>query len=140
MKKIFQDVLKFLYERDVKYVIVGGMALKYYGSPRETCDLDLCVIEELTNVQAFLKAMEDLGTKYKNVDQYGAYPDKDLKDNNIDIMVSCAGMNFNEMFKNSVKIKIDDFYVYYINKEDLLKNKQALLREKDKKDIDFLIK
>src|SRR4051812_11547591 len=37
----FLDLLKFLNEEKVKYLVIGGMAVNYYGYHRSTGDLDI---------------------------------------------------------------------------------------------------
>ena len=61
----YEDVFKKLDEEEVRYVVIGGVALVLYGVVRLTVDLDLFVDMSGPNLKRFLKAMKDLGYKPK---------------------------------------------------------------------------
>jgi hypothetical protein len=41
LPKDFKEFLKLFNEKNVKYLLVGGYAVGYYGYPRATNDIDL---------------------------------------------------------------------------------------------------
>jgi hypothetical protein len=41
IEKVLKDVCDFLNENDLRYVIVGGIAVMYHGVPRTTVNIDL---------------------------------------------------------------------------------------------------
>jgi hypothetical protein len=59
-KLIYEDIFRVLYEEDVRYLIVGGMAVNLYGYVRMTVDLDIMVDLNEGNLQKLIKAMERL--------------------------------------------------------------------------------
>lgn len=65
MRYWFAEIFRELAKEDVKYVIVGGIAVNLLGVPRFTADLDLIVALEQRNVQKFAKCMTKLGFKPK---------------------------------------------------------------------------
>jgi hypothetical protein len=48
----FLDLLRFLNEERVEYLVIGGMAVNYYGYYRATGDLDLADVEALPGRQS----------------------------------------------------------------------------------------
>lgn len=61
----YEDVFRKLSEKQVKYVVVGGIALVLHGVVRMTADLDLLVQMDKENITKFILAMEELGYKPK---------------------------------------------------------------------------
>lgn len=57
--KVFQELL----QNDVRFVIVGGIAVNLLGVPRSTADLDLVVALDKENVVKFGQCMTRLGFK-----------------------------------------------------------------------------
>jgi hypothetical protein len=56
-----EKVFKFLHDRDIKFVVVGGVALVLHGVVRLTFDLDLAISLDRSNLSAFLDVMKKLG-------------------------------------------------------------------------------
>ena len=54
-----------LNKRKVKYLVVGGIAVNFYGIERATADIDLVVDSEESNLQKFIKAIKELSFKPK---------------------------------------------------------------------------
>lgn len=57
----FSELLKLFLDFQVEYVIVGGYALAYHGSPRYTGDLDLFVSTDPVNARSVLSALREFG-------------------------------------------------------------------------------
>lgn len=56
----------------------------------------------------------------------------------IDIITSCAGIEFSSAWKNRIKAKYGDIDVFFISLEDLIKNKRAVGRDRDLLDAMYL--
>jgi len=61
----YQDVFTILNEKNVRYVVIGGIALVLHGVLRMTVDLDLIIDLEEENIDRFLSAMKSLGYNQK---------------------------------------------------------------------------
>ena len=61
MKAPISEILAALSTRDVRYLVVGGVAVVLHGHLRTTMDLDLVIQLEPDNVCRALKAFEELG-------------------------------------------------------------------------------
>ena len=59
----YDEVLTKLRDAEVRFVVVGAVAMNLHGVPRMTADLDLLVDLSEPNLSALLQALEDLGYK-----------------------------------------------------------------------------
>jgi hypothetical protein len=57
----YEDVLEALHSANVRFVVVGGLAVILHGVPRTTADLDLVLDLERQNVLRFIEALQQLG-------------------------------------------------------------------------------
>jgi len=56
----------------------------------------------------------------------------------INIITSCAGIEFRSAWKNRIRAKYGDIYVFFISLKDLIKNKRAVGRDRDLLDAKYL--
>ncbi len=143
VEKDYRDFLRLLGAKKAKYLIVGGFAYSYHAEPRYTKDIDLLV-----------EATEENGAKVRAAiaEFWGMKPEIDpadfirrdaviqlgLEPVRIDIITSCAGIEFQSAWKNRVKAKYGDILVFFISLEDLIKNKRAVGRDRDLLDAKYL--
>jgi len=146
------DVSEFLYllsKHKVKYLIVGGEAVIYYGHARLTGDIDLYYDINKENIIKLYTALKDFwngsipGSINENelikdgmIFQFGVPP------NRIDLINKIEDGNFGEAWKNRKSVLISysgkRFKIHYIGLNDLIKNKAAVSRNRDKDDLKFL--
>jgi hypothetical protein len=141
----FRDLLELFNKNSVEYVIVGGYALAFHGAPRYTGDLDIFVSVSEDNAHRIMQALNEFGfgsvglspqdfNEPKNVIQLGYPPVR------IDIVTSISGVSWEEAFQNRVSGRYGDIAVYYIGREQFIKNKRAVGRKKDLADLEALSK
>jgi len=144
-EKDFEEFIRLLNYHEVKYLVVGAFALIYYTYPRNTGDIDFFVECSELNAERLVKVLKDFGfeglglvkedfTKPDSVIQLGFPPVR------IDILTSISGINFDEAYKNRIKAKLGNEKVFFISKNDLIKNKAATGRTKDLFDLEQLNK
>jgi hypothetical protein len=144
MHKDFLEFLAILKRRDVRFVIVGGVALAYYGHPRYTGDLDIWIVPEKENAAEVFKAVEEFfGTEIAAIT-----PDEFVSGNNmmtlgeepvqIQIHTKLDGVTTQEIWDNRSDGNFGDVSVSYIGKEVFIKNKRAVGRTQDLADIEKL--
>ena len=146
------DIVEFLHLLDtynVRYLLVGGEAVIYYGYARLTGDIDVFYDRTETNVVRLFKVLKKFwdttipGVKNKNelmkkgiVFQFGIPP------NRIDLLNTIDGVSFNRAWKKKeidrIFYKKKERHVYFIGLDDLIMNKKAVRRNKDKDDLRFL--
>ena len=149
--KDVQEFLCLLDKYRVKYVIVGGEAVIYYGYARLTGDIDFYfepVQENATRLYNALNQFWDgeipeIESKEELLEpnviiQFGVPP------NRIDLINKIEGVIFNEAWEDKAieTINYNDqiITVYYIGIRQLIKNKASLERPKDLDDLKYLKK
>jgi hypothetical protein len=139
----FKELLELLNAHKVDYIIVGGYALAFHGAPRYTGDLDIYVRPDRENAERVLATISEFGfgsldlakedfEAQDNVIQLGRPPVR------VDLITSLTGITWEEVFSGRVKEKFGEVPVYFIGKEQLIKNKRALGRKRDLADLEAL--
>lgn len=146
------DILEFirlLSIHKVRYLIVGGEAVIYYGHARLTGDIDIFYDRTKENTEALYAALKVFWEgkipgvenhteflKKGTIIQFGRPP------NRIDLINDISGVIFEEAWPNrmleEVEIKDQKYFVCYIGLEDLIKNKRNAKRYKDLEDLKYL--
>ncbi|MCA0389128.1 MAG: nucleotidyltransferase [Bacteroidetes bacterium] len=139
----FKEFIQLLNEKSVKYLLVGGYAVGFYGNPRFTKDLDLwleCSKENAEKIEEVLKefGFGSLGlTRDDFLDPDGiiqlGYPPA-----RIDLIMGASGVNFEDCFPKRETVLLDGVTVNLINLEDLKMNKKASGRYQDLADLENL--
>lgn len=144
-----QEFLSFLAKHEVKYVIVGGEAVIFYGHARLTGDIDLLYEASDDNVDRLYQALMEFWEG--NIP--GIETEEDLKErglilqfgvppNRIDLINQIEGVSFEEVWNNKTEVQIaikgEKLPLYYIGLDQLIKNKESLKRYKDLEDLKFL--
>jgi hypothetical protein len=129
----------------VEYVVVGGFAVAWHGHPRFTADIDFLVRPNLANAELVVKTLRDFGfASLGIVPEELCRPDQILqlgvKPNRIDLITSIAGVSFEEAWANRVAGAIDSIPVFFIGRDELIRNKELAGRPQDVADADALRK
>jgi predicted nucleotidyltransferase len=143
---ITQDMLDFirlLKHHKVKYVIVGGFAVIYYGYIRTTQDFDILVFPSLENAQKMIHVLNDFGFgnagfPQKVFEKEGTAIHLGAEPNRIDILTSLKTVSNATIFSNMKRIHHKGFSMNVISFEDLLACKKHSTRPKDLADVDVL--
>ena len=144
-----QEFFTLLEKHSVKYVIVAGEAVIFYGFARLTGDVDIFyegtpdnssnLFEALKefwheNIPGIAKAEELLESDA--VLQFGVPP------NRIDLISRIDGVTFEEVWqgRKSIGIEAPDstITISFIGLDEFIKNKETLKRYKDLEDLQFL--
>jgi hypothetical protein len=146
------DITEFLFllhGQQVRYLIVGGEAVIYYGHVRLTGDVDLFYEVSPENADRLLAALREfwvgevpgVGLSQELLEpgmifQFGVPPHR------IDLLNRIDGVSFEECWgpRTSVETTFRGklFPVQYIGKEQLIRNKEAAGRDRDLDDLRFL--
>jgi hypothetical protein len=141
----YKDILSLLLENNVEFLLVGAYALAAHGFPRATADIDIFVRPSIENAKRLVKTLTEFGApveKFSNSDfevpgtilQIGIMPRR------IDIITQIDGLSFDEAEKGKCIVDIDKLEVPIISKSNLIINKRATGRDKDKLDVENLEK
>lgn len=141
----FKDMLSCLKDEEVEFIIVGAYALAAHGLPRATGDIDIWVRNSPVNAQKILRALAKFGAPVSNLSEDDFFtPDKVLQlgvePSRIDLLTGIDGVEFDKAWENKIHVRIDGLEIYVLSKADLLRNKLAANRDKDRSDIAWLEK
>ncbi len=138
----YQDIITLFNKHKVRYLIAGAYAMAKVGYARSTYDIDLWIEKTKENAIKVYKALEEFGVPF------GLEPDDFLAPNSviqigiaphrIDILTDIDGVSFQEAWENRQKVHFDDIETYSLEINDLIKNKSASNRPKDKLDLEQL--
>ena len=146
-----QDFLRVLSKHHVRYLIVGGEAVIYYGYARLTGDVDFFFEQSAENAQNLFAALEgfwqgdvpgidrvDALLEPGVIVQFGVPP------NRIDLISRIDGVSFKDAWANRVttgaEIHGEQVVINFIGLDDLITNKKAINRPKDQEDLKYLMR
>jgi hypothetical protein len=143
--KDFEELLKFFESRGAKAVIVGAHAVAYHAKPRYTKDLDVLVEPSLENAQRVIDALKDFGFGNLDLDmddfaESGRIVQLGFPPNRIDLMTSIDGVGFSEVWAGRVEGTYGSTRVFFIGRQELIRNKKASGRPQDLADLSWLEK
>ncbi|NQW99515.1 nucleotidyltransferase [bacterium] len=148
MEQLNQDFLEFigfLEEENVDYLVIGGYAVGLHGFPRYTGDIDFFIAVNDVNSHKVLRVFEKFGfgdigivredfLKVDHVVEIGREPRK------IQVLTGIDGVEFEECVRRKVETMIGGRVVKFIGEDDLMRNKAASGRPKDRLDLEELRK
>lgn len=143
------DFIRLLHKYQVRYVIVGGEAVIYYGHARLTGDIDFFYELSRKNVDNLYQALKEFWSGnipgIKKADellekglilQFGRPP------NRIDLINQIEGISFENAWQSRETVELESkekaIPVYYLGLKNLIRNKEKLNRPKDIDDLRFL--
>jgi predicted nucleotidyltransferase len=137
----FREFLQLLNSHGVRYLLVGGYAVGFYGYPRATADMDIWVATDAKNVESVLAALFEFGfaevapevfAKEKQVLRMGVPPLR------IELLTGVSGVEFENCYSQRTVVNLGGVEVSLIGLEDLKVNKAASGRHKDLNDLEHL--
>lgn len=143
LNKHFQEFIALLEKHGAEYLLVGGYAVGFHGFPRYTGDLDVFIAISELNSEKVLRVFEEFGfgdlglsvadfMEEEIVVEIGREPLK------IQVLTGIDGVTFDECSKGRELMRIGERSVPFIGYQELLKNKAASPRAKDKIDLEEL--
>lgn len=143
----YLDMLAALLQAQVEFVLVGAYAMAVHGTARATADINLFVRPSTANAQRVLQALTSFGAPLQAHDVTGedfAVPGTvyqiGLPPRRIDLLTAIDGVGFDEAIRNAVVTQFGELQVPVIGKAELLRNKRASGRDKDRIDAELLDK
>jgi len=139
----FKDFLKLLKLNNVEYLLIGGYAVGHHGYPRATADMDIWIAIHPDTARKMVSVIKEFGfnvpelseelfLEKKKVIRMGVPPIR------IEILTEISGVEFDECYHNRIRAMMDDIEVNIIDRDNLIKNKQACGRAKDLNDLEHL--
>ncbi len=154
------EILKELFNREIDYLIVGGLAVNLYGVPRVTQDIDIIISFEKENIFKLNEILRNLGyvprlpgidpqeladpivrgdwIANKNLKAFSFYHKKDSY-KAVDIVL-VHPLDFSQAFQNKTIKKVEDIIINLVSLNDLITMKSFSSRQQDLSDIELLRK
>ncbi len=137
------DFLARLKKHDVRALLIGAHALAFHAKPRYTKDLDIFVEASEENAEKIIAAITDfgfaaLGLRASDFTTPGQIVQLGHEPNRIDILTRISGVTFEEAWGNRVQGTYAGQDVFFIGKDELLRNKEASGRAQDLADAELL--
>jgi predicted nucleotidyltransferase len=154
----FDLVFAALAKRNVRYLVVGGVAVVLHGVPRFTADIDLVLALDRTNVLAALDALAELAYRPrapvpmrgfadpalrrawiedKGLTVFGLWsPDHPATE--IDLFIE-EPFSFDEVFARATRVDLGDNHVTVVSIADLIELKRRADRPRDREDVERLL-
>ncbi len=136
-----ENLLKSLKEHKVKFVIIGATAFPVHGYARATLDIDIFIRPTEDNAERTWQALKAFGYDVTDIKI------KDLLKKKLlirqyavetDIHPFVKGISFEKIWKDKVRAKIGNTFVYFASLDDLIKMKRVAGRTKDREDLKYL--
>jgi hypothetical protein len=124
-------------------VIIGATSFPVHGYSRATLDIDIFIKPEILNAEKTLSALKDFGYDVSDIAVDELLTKKILIRQYLvetDIHPYVKGVSFDEVWKNKIRAKFGDTFVWFASLDDLIKMKRAAGRPKDLEDLKYLLK
>lgn len=147
-------VLGVLERADVRYLVVGGVAVVLHGYLRTTLDLDLVLQLERDNLDRALKALSDLGFQPQAPVPLSSFADPQIRETwlreknmkvfslwhpdhpgfAVDLFLE-EPFNFEAVYRRALRVPLQTVQATVVSRDDLVAMKQAAGRARDLDDI-----
>ncbi|HMJ08895.1 MAG TPA: nucleotidyltransferase [Pyrinomonadaceae bacterium] len=139
----FKELLRSLNSNKVNYLLIGGYAVIIHGYPRFTSDMDIVIGSDATNISRCITALNDFGFGQTSLGpELFSEPDSlvrmGVEPIKIEILNYLKGLDFAEAYDRRITFRIEDIEIAVISLADLITNKAAVGRLKDRLDVEEL--
>jgi hypothetical protein len=155
--RVFHDILRALEANNVRYVLVGGVAVVLHGFARFTKDLDLVVDLHPEEARRAIQTLLDCGLRprvpvdpfdfadpekrrvwsdEKNMVAFQMVDERDLR-RNVDLFISYP-LDFERLWKSSQLVRVEDVEIRVASIDDLIELKKSVARPQDLIDVEQL--
>lgn len=141
----FQDMIAAMLAAGARFIVVGAHAMAAHGVPRATGDFDLFIEPEPTNAQRVMAALRDFGApldahgiQEADLAAPGLVYQIGLPPRRIDLLTSIDGVTFDAAWAGRIQVAVDGLKLPVLGRAELIANKQATGRAKDRIDLELL--
>jgi hypothetical protein len=142
----FLEYLSLLNKHEVEYILVGGLAVNLYGYRRATGDMDLWISPTKENHLKLTHVHYDYNMPMGDMEYLNNFLDTETYDVfqfgggyfHIDVMTKCKGLTFEDTYKQSTWVDVENTPVRLVHINHLIQAKKASGRFKDLDDIENL--
>lgn len=141
----FRDMIAAMLAAGARFIVVGAHAMAAHGVPRATGDFDLFIKPEATNAKRVMAALRDFGApldthgiQEADLAAPGLVYQIGLPPRRIDLLTSIDGVTFDAAWAGRIQVAVDGLTLPVLGRAELIANKQATGRAKDRIDLELL--
>lgn len=146
MEPSFEKLLARLADANVRFVLVGGLAVALNGYVRLTEDVDILLEPSEPNVRRLLDCLADFGEGFARELSAGDFSDEEgairiveeSEQCQLDIFTRMTGLRYADIAGDAVRSSIGGREILHASKAALIRLKSASVREKDRLDVTAL--
>lgn len=150
LQALLEEMVAFLEQRRVGYMIMGGIAVRFWGLPRPTFDLDFTLSLEAAEVPSLGGALEERGFSVPEIHGRGFLDELagmkkfavtrfiEGREVRVDLFLVTSRYQ-REAFARRVRQRINGTEAWFISPEDLVLHKLVAGRERDLADISDIL-
>ncbi len=144
LKPEFRELLARLCKHDVRFVLIGGVAMSLQGSDRGTLDIDVIYCREASNLAALVEALADIHPRLRTVSgdvpflwdvrtlKYGQNFTLRTNLGDIDLLADVTGApEFESLLAESDQMDVDGLLISVATLDQLIAMKRTTGRTKD---------
>jgi predicted nucleotidyltransferase len=153
----FEVIFQSLNKQQVKYIVVGGLAVVLHGHLRTTADIDIVLALDKKNALCAVKALKELGYQPRPPVLFEDFADSEkrkvwMKEKGLTVFSTYSAnfpgieidlfvkepFVFAEVFARAKQIKLEETVVTVASLDDLIAMKKKVGRPIDLADVDVL--
>jgi predicted nucleotidyltransferase len=139
----YEKLLAKLAGAEVKFIIVGGVAVALNGFVRTTEDVDILIEASANNVLRLLDKLGDFGEGYARELSPSDFGDSEgairiIEDFPLDVFTIMRGKRYADLVGATKTTRIDDVEVRYLSAQALIVLKSDSQRDQDRIDVSAL--
>jgi hypothetical protein len=149
MTPSFREILEVLNRHQVEYIVVGGVAAVIHGAPITTFDLDTLVRVDQGNAERLLLALSELDARYREHQTRLKPTQGDILAGGHMLLMTRAGpldvlgfigdgQRYEDLKSASSEVGTNVGMLRVLNLEELIRQKKAMDRPKDRAVADLL--
>lgn len=146
MERTFEKFLAHLIDHDIRFILVGGLAVSLNGYVRLTEDVDILVDISEQNLKKLISALGTYGEGHGGKMELADFDDspgalrviEKTEACQIDIFTQISGLSYNDLAGEAEGFELDKKVFHYASKAQLIQIKEGSIRDKDKLDVSAL--
>lgn len=141
----YEKLLENLAHAEVKFIVVGGVAVALNGFVRTTDDVDILIERTPENIQRLLAALGSFGEGHGRELSLEDFDESEgalrvIEEFPLDIFTVMRGQSYPDLVPYLRQTRINDVLIDFLNADGLIRLKADSAREKDQIDIAALRK
>ena len=153
----YEDVFKAFHEKNIRYLVIGAIAMNLHGAPRMTADLDILSDMSRENLMRVIETLGELGYRprlpvsatdlldserrqrwiqEKRLIAFTFFHPK-IQFQEVDLLLQ-SPVSFDEAYQRKMIVAVESVNIPVISVDHLIQMKHSTGREQDKADIQVL--